>query len=113
MEAVRGASLTMHYTGWVYENGKRGKQFDSSVGGAPFTFRLGAGEVIEGWDEGIAGMKVGGKRELILPLRARITEQTHRQFNAMQLGVFQLDPYFVAGQDVGHAHLEHVGPLLL
>ena len=65
-EALKGASLTMHYTGWIYEDGKRLKQFDSSVGGAPFTFRLGAGEVIQGWDEGIVGMKVGGKRELIL-----------------------------------------------
>jgi FKBP-type peptidyl-prolyl cis-trans isomerase len=68
-EAVKGASLTMHYTGWLYENGARGKKFDSSLdgGGKPFTFRLGAGEVIEGWDEGIQGMKIGGTRELIIP----------------------------------------------
>ena len=66
-EAVNGMSVTVHYTGWLYVNGQRGKQFDSSRGGKPFTFKLGAGEVIEGWDEGIRGMKVGGVRELIIP----------------------------------------------
>ncbi len=66
-EAVKGATLEMHYTGWLHQNGTRGKQFDSSVGGQPFSFKLGAGEVIEGWDQGIEGMKVGGKRELIIP----------------------------------------------
>jgi FKBP-type peptidyl-prolyl cis-trans isomerase len=66
--AVSGAKLQMHYTGWLYEDGKRGKKFDSSVDrGKPFVFKLGAGEVIKGWDEGIQGMKVGGKRELIIP----------------------------------------------
>jgi peptidylprolyl isomerase len=68
--AVKGATLTMHYTGWLYKNGKRGKKFDSSLdSGQPFTFRLGAGEVIEGWDFGIESMKVGGKRELIVPAK--------------------------------------------
>ena len=66
-EAVSGATLTMHYTGWLYENGQKGRQFDSSRGGSPFDFKLGAGEVIEGWDEGIQGMKAGGVRELIIP----------------------------------------------
>jgi len=66
-EAVSGATLTMHYTGWLYSNGRRGKEFDSSLTGKPFTFSLGAGDVIEGWDQGIEGMKVGGKRELIIP----------------------------------------------
>ena len=66
-EAVSGANLTMHYTGWLYSNGKRGDKFDSSLGGTPFSFTLGAGEVIEGWDRGIEGMRVGGKRELIIP----------------------------------------------
>ena len=66
-EAVRGATVTMHYTGWLYSRGGRGKEFDSSLGGEPFPFRLGAGEVIEGWDRGIEGMRVGGKRELIIP----------------------------------------------
>jgi FKBP-type peptidyl-prolyl cis-trans isomerase len=66
-EAASGATVTMHYTGWLYSNGHRGEQFDSSLGGEPFPFTLGAGEVIEGWDRGIEGMKVGGKRELIIP----------------------------------------------
>jgi len=66
-EAVNGQVLTMHYTGWLYENGQKGKQFDSSRNGRPFNFRLGAGEVIEGWDQGIRGMRVGGVRELIIP----------------------------------------------
>ncbi|HET8725217.1 MAG TPA: FKBP-type peptidyl-prolyl cis-trans isomerase [Anaeromyxobacteraceae bacterium] len=62
-EATRGRSVQVHYTGWLTD----GTRFDSSVGGSPFTFRLGAGEVIEGWDQGVAGMKVGGKRKLTLP----------------------------------------------
>jgi FKBP-type peptidyl-prolyl cis-trans isomerase len=67
-EAVNGATLDMHYTGWLYENGKRGKKFDSSHDrGRPFSFKLGSGMVIKGWDQGIKGMKVGGKRELIIP----------------------------------------------
>ena len=60
--------MTVHYTGWLYKNGRRGKKFDSSLdSGQPFTFQLGAGEVIEGWDRGVEGMRVGGKRELIIP----------------------------------------------
>jgi len=66
--AVKGATLTMHYTGWLYSNGRRGRKFDSSLdSGQPLIFTLGAGDVIEGWDRGIEGMKVGGKRELIIP----------------------------------------------
>ncbi|HPQ80901.1 MAG TPA: FKBP-type peptidyl-prolyl cis-trans isomerase [bacterium] len=67
-EAVKGKSVSVHYTGWLSENGKRGKKFDSSLDrGRPFVFALGAGMVIKGWDEGVAGMKVGGKRTLIIP----------------------------------------------
>ena len=67
-EAVNGMTVEMHYTGWLWENGKRSKKFDSSRdGNQPFSFSLGAGRVIKGWDEGILGMKVGGKRELIIP----------------------------------------------
>jgi peptidylprolyl isomerase/FKBP-type peptidyl-prolyl cis-trans isomerase FkpA len=62
-EAVRGKTVNVHYTGWLTD----GTKFDSSVGGDPFSFTLGAGEVIEGWDRGVAGMKVGGKRKLTLP----------------------------------------------
>ncbi len=67
-EAARGDTIVVHYIGWLYQSGERGKKFDSSLDtGQPFTFDLGAGEVIEGWDQGIVGMKVGGKRELIIP----------------------------------------------
>ena len=66
--AKAGEQVTVHYTGWLYENGKKGKKFDSSVDrGTPFSFALGAGNVIPGWDQGVAGMKVGGKRTLIIP----------------------------------------------
>jgi FKBP-type peptidyl-prolyl cis-trans isomerase len=61
--AAPGDRVVVHYTGWL----KDGKQFDSSQGGEPFTFKLGAGEVIAGWDEGIVGMMVGGKRKLWIP----------------------------------------------
>ena len=69
-QAASGNTVVVHYTGWLYEPKApkgRGKQFDSSVGGDPFTFPLGMGGVIKGWDQGVAGMKVGGKRTLIIP----------------------------------------------
>jgi FKBP-type peptidyl-prolyl cis-trans isomerase FkpA len=63
-----GQTCVMHYTGWIYENGAKGKKFDSSVDrGKPFEFPIGAHQVIAGWDEGVATMKVGGKRTLIIP----------------------------------------------
>jgi peptidylprolyl isomerase len=63
-----GQTCVMHYTGWLYENGQKGKKFDSSVDrGQPFKFPIGRGRVIPGWDEGVATMKVGGKRTLIIP----------------------------------------------
>jgi len=63
-----GQTCVMHYTGWLYENGAKGKKFDSSVDrGKPFEFPIGAHQVIAGWDEGVATMKVGGKRTLIIP----------------------------------------------
>ncbi|HWB48997.1 MAG TPA: FKBP-type peptidyl-prolyl cis-trans isomerase [Stellaceae bacterium] len=66
--AKKGYILSMNYTGWLYKNGAKGAQFDSSSkAGKPFAFKLGAGQVIKGWDEGIEGMKVGGKRTLIIP----------------------------------------------
>ena len=65
--AAAGMTVEVHYTGWLYVDGRRGNQFDSSAGRGPFRFNLGAGQVIKGWDEGVAGMKTGGKRELIIP----------------------------------------------
>jgi peptidylprolyl isomerase len=63
-----GETCVMHYTGWLYENGQKGKKFDSSVDrGDPFEFPIGVGRVIKGWDEGVSTMKVGGKRTLIIP----------------------------------------------
>lgn len=62
-EAKTGDAVTVHYTGWLTD----GSEFDSSVGGQPFQFVLGNGEVIPGWDQGVAGMKVGGKRKLTIP----------------------------------------------
>jgi peptidylprolyl isomerase len=63
-----GQTCVMHYTGWLYENGKKGGKFDSSVDrGQPFEFKIGMHQVIAGWDEGVATMKVGGRRTLIIP----------------------------------------------
>jgi peptidylprolyl isomerase len=64
----RGQTCVMHYTGWLWQNGTKGSKFDSSVDrGQPFEFPLGMGRVIKGWDEGVASMKVGGKRTLRIP----------------------------------------------
>jgi peptidylprolyl isomerase len=63
-----GQTCVMHYTGWLYENGQKGKKFDSSVDrNEPFEFKIGQRQVIAGWDEGVGSMKVGGKRTLIIP----------------------------------------------
>ncbi|HUE87506.1 MAG TPA: FKBP-type peptidyl-prolyl cis-trans isomerase [Vicinamibacterales bacterium] len=71
VEASKGQTVRVHYTGWLYDaaaSDTRGRQFDSSKdGNQPFEFRLGGGEVITGWDEGVAGMKVGGTRILTIP----------------------------------------------
>jgi FKBP-type peptidyl-prolyl cis-trans isomerase FkpA len=70
-EAVAGKTVIVHYTGWLYDpaaSGHKGAKFDSSRDRqVPFSFPLGAGKVIRGWDEGVAGMKVGGQRTLIIP----------------------------------------------
>ena len=66
--AAAGKKVTVHYTGWLDQGGTRGKKFDSSKDrGDPFVFPLGQGHVIKGWDEGVAGMKVGGRRQLTIP----------------------------------------------
>lgn len=65
---AKGQKCSMHYTGWLWQNGAKGAKFDSSLDrGEPFSFVLGMGQVIKGWDEGIATMKVGGKRTLLIP----------------------------------------------
>ena len=67
-EARTGQTVTGHYTGWLFNNGQQGAKFDSSRDRKdPFKFPLGSGMVIKGWDEGVAGMKVGGQRTLIIP----------------------------------------------
>ncbi len=70
-DATPGSNVSVHYTGWLYDPSapnNKGKKFDSSLDrGQPFGFPLGGGRVIRGWDEGVAGMKVGGKRTLIIP----------------------------------------------
>jgi peptidylprolyl isomerase len=66
--AVAGLSVAVHYTGWIYKNGVKGVQFDTSrERGKPIVFKLGTGQVIRGWDEGVAGMRPGGTRTLIIP----------------------------------------------
>jgi FKBP-type peptidyl-prolyl cis-trans isomerase FkpA len=68
--ASSGSTLSVHYTGWLYDAGKadfKGAQFDTSIGKTPFTFRLGAGQVIQGWEQGLPGMRAGGKRTLVIP----------------------------------------------
>ena len=69
--ASAGKTVSVHYTGWLYDAkaaDRHGKKFDSSKDhGEPFSFKLGAGQVIRGWDQGVAGMKIGGTRTLIIP----------------------------------------------
>ncbi len=66
--ASKGQSVTVHYTGWLYNDDTQGAKFDSSKDRRdPFVFSLGAGMVIRGWDEGVAGMKIGGARTLVIP----------------------------------------------
>jgi len=66
--AQPGQEVRVHYTGWLFSNGRQGGKFDSSKDrGQPFEFSLGAGMVIRGWDEGVAGMQVGGTRRLVIP----------------------------------------------
>ena len=71
-EASAGKQISVNYTGWLYDPSKddnKGRRFDSSEGRDPFVFALGRGQVIKGWDLGVVGMKVGGKRKLIIPSR--------------------------------------------
>ncbi|HEX5651007.1 MAG TPA: FKBP-type peptidyl-prolyl cis-trans isomerase [Steroidobacteraceae bacterium] len=78
-EATPGAKVTVHYSGWLYDHAApdhKGKPFDSSrEGGQPFSFALGARQVIAGWDQGVAGMRVGGQRRLVIPSALAYGEQ--------------------------------------
>jgi FKBP-type peptidyl-prolyl cis-trans isomerase FkpA len=68
--ATTGSVVTVHYTGWLYDDGapdKKGLQFDTSAGGTPFSITIGFGQVIGGWDQGVPGMRVGGLRRLVIP----------------------------------------------
>jgi FKBP-type peptidyl-prolyl cis-trans isomerase len=68
--AASGMSLTVDYTGWTFDSSqpdRKGLMFDTTIGKTPFTFTLGAGQVIKGWDQGLVGMKVGGVRQLVIP----------------------------------------------
>ena len=70
VDALTGSTLTVDYTGWLYDVSRperKGLQFDSSIGRTPFTFTLGSGQVIKGWDQGIPGMRAGGTRRLVIP----------------------------------------------
>lgn len=76
--ATAGSQVTVNYTGWLYVPAvadKHGDKFDSSIGREPFSFKLGAGNVIPGWDQGVEGMKVGGKRTLVIPAALGYGEQ--------------------------------------
>ena len=69
-EAVNGRTIGMHYTLWLYDSSRpenKGLQFETSAGGDPFSFVLGAGQVIQGWERGVPGMRVGGRRQLVVP----------------------------------------------
>ena len=67
-EAEKGLTVTVHYTGWLYENGEKTTKFDSSVDRRePFSFVLGVGQVIKGWDNGVSGMQIGGSRTIVIP----------------------------------------------
>jgi FKBP-type peptidyl-prolyl cis-trans isomerase len=69
-EAAAGRTLSVNYSGWLYDPSRpegKGQAFDSSIGRAPFSFQLGAGQVIRGWDQGFVGMRVGGQRRLVIP----------------------------------------------
>jgi FKBP-type peptidyl-prolyl cis-trans isomerase len=66
-EAQPGKTARVHYTGWLYARNTKGRQIDTSRDGKPFAFEIGEGNVVAGWDEGIVGMKVGGRRTLLIP----------------------------------------------
>jgi FKBP-type peptidyl-prolyl cis-trans isomerase FkpA len=95
LEAASGDLITVTYTGWLYKSdaatAPRGTQFDTNVGGSPLAFVLGTGRVIPGWDKGIVGMKVGGKRTLIIPASMGYGATAHGSIPANSGLVFDVE----------------------
>ncbi len=93
-EATTGKRLTVNYTGWLYSStasGNKGSQFDTSVGKAPYTFTLGAGQVIKGWDQGLVGMRVGGQRRIVIPPELGYGSQSVGPIPANSTLVFEVE----------------------
>lgn len=94
-EAKAGMTVDVHYTGWLLD----GTKFDSSVDrGKPFSFHLGAGEVIRGWDEGVAGMKVGGKRKLTIPPQLAYGSRQVGSIPPNSTLIFEIELLSIAGK---------------
>ena len=93
-EATAGKRLTVNYTGWLYNStatSNKGTQFDTSVGKTPYTFTLGAGQVIKGWDQGMVGMRVGGQRRLVIPPDLAYGSQANGSIPANATLVFEVE----------------------
>ena len=94
VEATNGRTVTVNYTGWLYSTtaaGNKGTQFDTSVGKTPFTFVLGARQVITGWDQGVLGMRVGGQRRLIIPASLGYGSQANGPIPANSTLIFEVE----------------------
>ena len=93
-EATNGRTLTVHYTLWLYSASAanhKGTQVQTTIGGSPFTFVLGAGRVIAGWDQGVPGMRVGGRRELVIPPSLGYGSTAQQGIPANSTLVFDID----------------------
>lgn len=93
-EAVTGRVVTVNYTGWLYDPSRpeeKGAQFDTSIGREPFSFTLGIGEVIAGWDRGVPGMRVGGTRRLVIPPSLGYGQFRNRQIPPNASLVFEIE----------------------
>jgi FKBP-type peptidyl-prolyl cis-trans isomerase len=93
-EATAGQSVTVNYTGWLYDvsqPNQRGAQFDSSIGVAPFAFTLGGNQVIKGWEQGVPGMKVGGVRQLVIPPSLAYGDTRHNSIPPNATLVFEIE----------------------